>query len=291
MECRWQIENDAYAVRVLEKHWPHVKRYTDIREVEWEGVEPVDLICAGFPCQDVSVAGRRAGIEGERTGLWTEVVRCFRAIRPRLILLENVPGLLSLGFGRVLGDLAEGGYDTEWDCIPAAAVGAPHLRYRVFVVAHDHATRDGRSERDVRTGRDAPVVRGEVLANANGRQGDAFRQRLRHESEASSSHVADAAGGRFRRFFESREQERETTPGRRSPNGGQVLAHSKEQSNRRGRQSREDADRVSWWATEPDVGRVAHGVPSRVDRLKCLGNAVVPQVAEWIGRRIMEATQ
>jgi DNA (cytosine-5)-methyltransferase 1 len=128
MVCRWQVEIDDYCRRVLAKHWPDVPKYGDIREVTGGELERVDLICGGFPCQDISNAGKRAGIDGERSGLWSEYIRLVRVLRPRYVLVENVAALLGRGIDRVLGDLAASGYDAEWDCIPAAAVGAPHLR-------------------------------------------------------------------------------------------------------------------------------------------------------------------
>jgi DNA (cytosine-5)-methyltransferase 1 len=162
--------------------------------------------------------------------------------------LENVPGHLSLGFGRVLGDLADLGFDADWECVPAAAVGAPHLRYRVFVVAHADGGR--LEERGERYGGTAARVESSLGNDA---------RRLRAD-------VADADGERL-----------EGTESKR--------VRVCERSERGDAGRRRDA----WWATEPDVGRVAHGVPARVDRLRCLGNAVVPQVAEWIGRRIVAA--
>jgi DNA (cytosine-5)-methyltransferase 1 len=140
-------EIEPFAVRVLNKNWPGVPIYGDVRDLTAErlrtdGIVP-NVICGGFPCQDLSVAGRRAGIEGARSGLWSEVVRLTSEIRPSYVLVENVGGLLAgpsehpgRWFGRVLGDLAEIGYDAEWDCIPAAAVGAPHLRDRVWLMAY-----------------------------------------------------------------------------------------------------------------------------------------------------------
>ena len=202
--CRWQVERDPFCLRVLAKHWPAVARYGDIVALDPERLEAVDLICGGFPCQPVSVAGKRLA-QADARWLWPEFSRIVRALRPRLVLVENVPGLLVRGFGDVVGDLAASGYDAEWDCIPAAAVGAPHRRDRVWLVAHaaSKGLQDG-----------ANVAVGEPGANA-------------------------------------------------------------------------ELERSDWWAVEPDVGRVAHGVPARVDRLRGLGNAVVPQVAEWIGRRLM----
>lgn len=176
MEVRWQVENDDYASRVLAKHWPDVARYSDVRDVGKHNLEPVDLICGGFPCQDVSLAGQRAGLEGQRSTLWSEFARIICELRPRWVLAENVPGVLSSDsnrfFGAILRDLAAAGYAAEWQSIPAAAVGAPHLRWRVFIVAHSNGCEQGRgikSER-VTTGRDSDTAgNGEErdMANAN----------------------------------------------------------------------------------------------------------------------------
>src|SRR3990167_7192103 len=136
MEVRWQVENDSFCSKVLAKHWPEVKRYGDIRTLTGEELESVDLICGGFPCQPVSVAGKRRGTEDERW-LWPEFARLLRVVRPRYALIENVPGLLGFGgMSDILRDLAGLRYDAEWSIIPAAAVGAPHLRGRVFIVAY-----------------------------------------------------------------------------------------------------------------------------------------------------------
>jgi DNA (cytosine-5)-methyltransferase 1 len=247
MECRWQVEIDPFCRKVLTKHWPDVPRYEDVRDVGKETIEPVDLICGGFPCQDISLAGRGAGIDGDRSGLWWEFARIIREMGPRYVLVENVSALLVRGLDRVLGDLAACGYDAEWDCIPAAAVGAPHLRDRVFILAQRPKQRrpmaDARGRRgpedEVRTGRDESRVRCETLA-------DADRERFQEQHPA-------------------------TLPARPRLHTGPL-----------------DAGR-DHWGPEPDVGRVADGVPARVDRLRALGNAVVPQVAEWIGRRILQA--
>jgi DNA (cytosine-5)-methyltransferase 1 len=140
-------EIEPYPRKVLAKHWPEVPCYDDVRTLTAEQLAAdgiaVDVITGGFPCQDLSVAGKRAGLEGKRSGLWSEMVRLTCEIRPKFVLVENVGGLLAgpseypgRWFGRVLGDLAEIGYDAEWDCIPAAAIGAPHLRDRVWLMAY-----------------------------------------------------------------------------------------------------------------------------------------------------------
>jgi DNA (cytosine-5)-methyltransferase 1 len=237
MEVRWQVEIDPWCQRVLAKHWPKVPRYDDIKAIDWTEVEPVDLICGGFPCQPVSLAGKRLAQADERW-LWPEFERCLRVLRPRWALMENVPGLLSAAMGDVLGDLAALGYDAEWDCIPAAAVGAPHLRYRVLIVAHTTGRRTMR----------LPVRPWKPCTAAPDAVGGG--QDVADVQRPNGRHMDSGVAEIFRQ---------EPTP---------------------------DASHGQW-AVEPDVGRVANGVPHRVDRLRGLGNAVVPQVAEWIGRQIM----
>ena len=134
MTCVGQVEIDPYCRAVLAKHWPNVPRHDDVRTREYVEGE-ADVICGGFPCQDVSNAGLRAGIAGKRSGLYRELVRAIRVVRPLYAIVENVAALLGRGMGRVLGDLAEIGYDAEWDCLPACALGAPHCRDRVFITA------------------------------------------------------------------------------------------------------------------------------------------------------------
>lgn len=250
MKCAWQVEVDEFCRKVLAKHWPDVPRFEDVRECGAHNLEPVDLICGGFPCQDISNAGKRAGIDGERSGLWSEYARIVRELRPRYVLVENVAALLGRGLGTVLGDLAACGYDAEWDCIPAAAVGAPHLRDRIYLVAFPGGERCPRW---------AAEARRPAWLGAQGLRGSEPDSALAHSSSDGLEEqrvavegwelVADASGGRG---------------------------------------LRENAGRAGhWWSTEPDVGRVAYGLPPDVDRLAALGNAVVPQVAEFIGRRLM----
>lgn len=131
----WQVEIDPYCAEVLTRHWPHTSRYGDISTVDWTAVAPVDFLCGGFPCQDISNAGRRAGIDGPRSGLWREYVRAVRELRPRYAFVENPSALLGRGMGRVVGDLAALRYDAVWDCVPACAVGAAHHRDRLFILA------------------------------------------------------------------------------------------------------------------------------------------------------------
>jgi DNA (cytosine-5)-methyltransferase 1 len=147
MECKWQVEIDDYSTKVLEKHWPQVHRERDIRTVGSHNLETVDIICGGFPCQDISYAGLGAGLDGERSGLFFEAIRVVRELQPRVVVLENVAALLTRGLDRVLGTLAEIGYDAEWHCIPAAYVGTHFRRDRLFVIASRSITRCLRRKR------------------------------------------------------------------------------------------------------------------------------------------------
>jgi DNA (cytosine-5)-methyltransferase 1 len=154
-ECAWQCERDEWRRGELERHWGPIQ-YDDVRTMELHdegcdggsecfcgrGVQPVDMFAGGFPCQDVATNGKREGIEGERSGLWSEYVRLVRILRPRYVFVENVPGLLARGMGRVLGDLAGLGFDAEWLCVRASgAAGALHHRRRVFILAYANQER------------------------------------------------------------------------------------------------------------------------------------------------------
>jgi DNA (cytosine-5)-methyltransferase 1 len=128
------VEIDPFCQRVLAKHWPGVPIHGDITTREFTEGE-ADVITGGFPCQDISFAGAGAGLAGARSGLYRHIIRAIRVVRPRVAILENVAALLCGGLGTVLGDLAEVGHDAEWHCIPASAVGAPHRRDRVWIIA------------------------------------------------------------------------------------------------------------------------------------------------------------
>jgi DNA (cytosine-5)-methyltransferase 1 len=250
-------EIEEYPRRVLAKHWPHVPIHRDVRELKGADVGAVDVICGGFPCQDISVAGKGAGLAGERSGLWVEYARLVGELRPRYVIVENVAALLGRGIGTVLGDLAALGYDAEWHCISAASVGAPHLRERIWIVAYPGRDDDAGGLDPRASGREAGRGEGRDLGKGQA----PYRQRLRIELGASRPFLADADDAR-------RIEQRP------------AITDEKEH---------QAAECGGWWSVEPDVGRVAHGVPARVDRLRGLGNAVVPQIPEIIGRAILAA--
>lgn len=151
LSAAWQVEIDPFCIKVLAKHWPSVRRHGDVRTFpegdasQWM----VDVICGGFPCQNISTSGKKEGIGGDRSGLWKEYLRIVRLLRPRYVVVENVAALLSRGVDTVLGDLAGLGYDATWAMLPAASFGIPQRRFRVFIVAHlDGRRREGGAERD-----------------------------------------------------------------------------------------------------------------------------------------------
>ena len=307
MTCKWQVEIDDYANRVLAKHWPNVHRERDIRTAGRHNLERVDVICGGFPCQDISYAGQGAGLDGERSGLFFEAVRVVRELRPRIVVLENVAALLTRGLDRVLGTLAEIGFDTEWHCIPAAAVGAPHIRDRVFVIGTDaNATEYGRRQRNENSGRcregtgereecRSRSVR-ENVADAdeqhgdNGRHGSGSVCGKRSKQTDVCGSEKDVANARARRRCEKLHEQIDIRSGQETNCNRNQTPEAKGRGNVSGvfTGASSSGGEQSDWITEPDVGRVANGVPARVDRLRGLGNAVVPQVAEWIGKRIVE---
>jgi DNA (cytosine-5)-methyltransferase 1 len=283
MQCKWQVEIDDYATRILERHWPDVHRQRDIRQCGRHNLERVDCIIGGFPCQDISYAGKGAGLDGERSGLFFEAVCLVRELRPRAVVLENVAGLLTRGLDRVLGTLAEIGFDAEWHCIPAAAVGAPHIRDRVFVLAwtkqYGHvadASGRRRQKDELCARRNAARCSGKDVANA---EVISSGSRLRQDARTGQPQ----AGSRTKPSNDGGDVSNAEEPGLEGPKsaGDSWTDGLVGESGPRGRQA-------DWWAVEPNVGRVAHGVPARVDRLRCLGNAIVPQVAEVVGRILLD---
>ena len=292
-------EIDPYAQRVLKKNWPGVPIYDDVRRITADRLVSdgigVDVITGGFPCQDISTAGRQAGIDGERSGLWSECSRLLGEIRPRYAIFENVTNLLAGQrgdwFKRVLWDISSVGYDAEWHCIPASAIGAYHHRDRVWIVAYP-------SECKWQSGAEKQRVLRAL--QENGAIDDNFGGR----GETHPKLSANTNSGGVRQKQESRaECKGATLPelnGEAQPladSSCEVLQGGQEAGNN-GKDRQEPRHQLitglggvqgGIWEAEPNVGRVAQGVPARSHRLRCLGNAVVPQIPELIGRQIMEA--
>lgn len=232
----WQVESDPYARRVLAKHWGLAARFDDVRTVDATVLRPVAILCGGFPCQDVSAAGKGAGLAGARSGLWREFARLARELAPRFVVVENVASGARRWLPFVRRDLHVLGYRTRAYALSAADVGAPHLRKRIFVVAY--ADRQGQLQ---------PPWQGQE----------------RNGARDGGCDATDADGARLeeRQFEQAR-------PQRAASERGRVPA--------------------SAWASSAGVRRMAHGVPHRMERLRGLGNAVVPQCAEVIGRIVAD---
>lgn len=235
IETRWAREIDDYARSVYARHFPTVELFRDVRgPLPDELVSQVGIYTAGFPCQPVSVAGKQLGTADERW-IWPDISRTICFLRPKYLLLENVPGLLIRGIGDVLGDLAQIGYDTEWESLSAAAFGAPHIRDRVWILAYAR--------------REPGMFRGvfpwdtwdgcEFIVP----QGDGWRTPKR----GKDWDLAPLVPGLHPRMA------------------------------------------ADWWRSQSCVDRTIDGIPGQLDRNTKLGNAIVPQVAAWIMRRIIEA--
>lgn len=229
MECVAQVEIDDFCQKILTKHWASIPKYKDVRDVGKHNLPTADLVCGGFPCQDVSLAGNRKGLEGKRSTLWSEFYRIVCEVQPRWVVIENVPGLLSSDFGeffsKILRELSQSGYAVTWRIIPASALGARHIRERIFIVANS--------------------------------EGSYARQSAFSKEHSRQSYYQ----GEWSRFWDK-------------------LA-------RRGENTREQ----NYWIPESRLVRLVDGLSSRVDksRMKANGNAVVPQVAEYVGHCVMSA--
>ena len=297
-------DNEPYAQAVLKKHWPEVPCHKDIREVRGELYAGVTLLTGGFPCQPFSVAGKQRGKDDNRY-LWPEMLRVIQEARPAWIIGENVAGIVNLALDQVCADLEGQGYEVEPIIVPACAVDAPHRRDRVWIVGHSKL--DGLT---------ASKTSGGLLDQSEEQRG---RVKEWESSGAScaSSDVADsvslsersAHGGKEWNCVRGRQDEdisqrnemgsnssdsREDVADTNSRGCSPILntrSGTEENSGRENYAVKNCTNEQGMWESEPNVGRVAHGIPNRTHRLKGLGNAIVPQVAAEIIRcinKIME---
>ncbi len=280
-------EIEPYTQKVLAKNWPEVPIYDDVRTITadrlaTDGIR-VDVITGGFPCQDISVSGNQAGIQdGTRSGLWSECARLVGEIRPKYAIFENVTNLLN-GHGgdwfkRVLWDISQVGYDAEWHCIPASELGAHHHRDRVWIIAYPRC----KFERD----------NGQLAKSQAQRTQGAIITTTIRENVADTASARSKACGADRVGNDNQSCGDSEQLACASQQAESLADSNSTQCQRRclsvGIQSQyANISGASGWSVEPDVGRVANGVPNRSHRLKCLGNAVVPPVPELIGRAIM----
>lgn len=284
-EHAWFCEVNEYAREVLGLRWPGKPIYGDIKEVDFTAVEPVDVLAGGFPCQDISTAGTGAGIKGERSGLWSEFARAIAEIRPRYALIENSPALVTRGLGVVLSDLAALRYDAEWHCIPASAFGAPHKRDRIWIVAYTQCPE-----------------RGTQLEACHGLESERANSIPQREESSgrlggSGQAVADSAGiGRGKGWTESEIRGRLPNAGGDSCEVSYTMRPGRKELDLAALAARAGQHTgcapaewgKAWWSVEPELGRVAHGIAHRVDRLRGIGNGQVPQCTYYVGMLIQE---
>jgi len=283
-------EIDAYCREILARHWPGIPCYADVRRLTAarlaaDGVGAVDVVCGGFPCQDVSNAGTREGLAGERSGLWREFARLLGELRPRYAIVENVSALLGRGFDCVLGDLAALGFDAEWHCIPASYVGAPHRRDRVWVVAYANSEALRLDQQWVQSRRQHLPHSGDAKSCEHGEPqplADTHAERCECGRQSQRAGEPRACGCEPHRCGVP-------APGA-DPDRDRLERSLAAWASQRQAFRSAHGRHPSWWEIEPDVGRVVDGIPDWVERLSALGNAVVPAIAELIGAALMQGS-
>ena len=280
-------EIEKYPQEVLKKNFPGVPIYDDIKTLTAErlvrdGIDRIDVITGGYPCQPFSVAGKQKGEKDDRH-LWPSMLEIIAQVRPAWVICENVTGHIALGLDKVLLDLETEGYSSRTFIVPACSVNAPHRRDRLWIVAHSNDTRQPASEGGRENNRDKERndIRGsgEDVADSNGKH-ERPRQKPeqstgdtpRECSSDSSKDVADSGSTRSATRVSGSVKREEGVAGKSLDSGNQ---HGGGQTG-------------NHWAVEPKMGRLADGIPGRVARLKALGNSVVPQICMMIGQAILE---
>lgn len=255
----WQVEQDQFCQSILTKHWPDAQLHNDVCTVGANNLEPVDIICGGFPCQDLSIAGKQRGIYAERSGLWWEMHRIISELRPRVVVVENVPAILFRGMSEVLGSMADIGYDSEWTTISAAQFGAPHVRKRVFIVFYPSTKPD----------------EGWTVTDTN---------------NINTSNPVQTGRSSFVAYDIEDATNTNSTSRQKQPRHTSSLA-TKSRSKHRDSQTYGTNQRYYWQRIPPPppLCRVDDGITNRVAKLKALGNSIVPQCSEWIGQQILKS--
>jgi len=345
-ETIWQVEQDKFCQRVLRKHWPQSKIYNDVREVSSHNLEPVDLLYGGFPCQDISIAGKGEGLHGKKSGLWWEMHRIIRDIRPRVIVLENVSAVTFRGGLSVIGSLTELGYSCEWGIISARQFGAPHLRKRWFCVAYSEDISGLQKDQETLSEREGWATWCDISRSHRGDDAPHSDSDGRHK-QPREDRESDLISKTEQAPLHSKDSKREKDPRQAHiwDKGCDPLQYDAPHSDSRGCRSysdssdnpkiqrreiskricREDApdsdgrhikkqflaqpikerqqssqnnigsvsiSGFGYWERCPapsPICRVDDGIPHRVAKLRALGNAIVPQCSEHIGRLIHES--
>ena len=275
-ETLWQVEQDKYCLEVLAKHWPNAERFNDVRSIGIEDIRGAELLCGGFPCQDISVAGSGAGLAGSRSSLWWEFDRLVGLVLPRVVVIENVSAIVGRGLSEVLCALASRGYASEWDIISAASIGASHRRDRLFIIAHKDDTDSDGGRREVKREPEHQEQQG-----APRRELDGLGQERRR---TGADNAPDADGGKRGECLQGREaQKRKALNGIRERLGRENAPDTGDRERTFSPIAGSDGRPI-----ESRVCPVANGVSRRVAKLRALGNAVVPQVAYQVGLRVQE---
>ena len=271
----WQVEQDKFCQSILKKHWPKAQIYSDVRNITKDNVEPVDILCGGFPCQDISVAGKQGGIDGKKSGLWWEMWRIISELsegrKKPIVVLENVPNIVRLGGLDVLGSLAQLGYDAEWTIISAKQFGAPHLRKRWFCVAYP-ISRPDRERREDEQSYPTSEGRETIVHQANSkRKKSRWEKNIRNQRRDNTSNITTHSN---RKRFEKR-----------------ILTVTSKKKRQHAQGDTQNTQGTYWkkYPLESPLCNVDDGIPQRVARLKALGNAIVPQCSEWIGEQIWKS--
>lgn len=269
----WQCEQNAFAQKVLKKHWPDVPIYDDIKEIKHGSIDVVDVICGGFPCQDISQAGKGKGIaNGARSGLWFEMLRIIDMVRPRIAIAENVTAITQKGRGMdiVISSLSKIGYDVEWIDVRASDEGAPHQRERIFFVAYPNEI-----NRHKKFG---------IVEKEKRKASKEIQHKTKHSNGSWNSNPIDD-GTRCEptnaNMQRSEKQSMYTEPMDKKI----YIAECRDSQNVR-------IHKKNYWEGTPiesPLCRVDDGISNRVDRIRALGNAIVPQCSETIGRYIMKS--
>jgi DNA (cytosine-5)-methyltransferase 1 len=291
-------EIDPYCKQVLKKHWPDVPIFDDIRQLKGTDIGTIDIITGGYPCQPFSVAGKQKAEQDPRH-LWPEYFRLIQELKPTWVIGENVSGHIKLGLDSVLEDLASEGYSTRTFSISAASIGANHKRERVWTVAYSNDSRDRTSQHETNSNREKIN---------EGWQEQSFSEPSRQSEDVENSRRTLWQRGQFSKENEDEIGKENANQFERSSSTSKIdvantdskrlqrQRESSSQFNKKFTTSKSSEERQKglggkWWESEPRVGRVAHGIPKRVDRLKTLGNAVVPHIPYYIGQAIVESYQ
>ena len=304
---------EKYCLEILEKRYPGVPRYTNIKELNYEtiktdGVFPIDIITGGYPCQPFSVAGRKKG-EKDPRHLWPEMFRLVQELQPSWVIGENVSGHIKLGLDTVLKNLESEGYAARTFSISASSIGANHQRERVWIVANskqDNYFEQVRRRNEEESGIQKKYREEHGQSRQSSGTSEVWKKSNRHENVEDTRQLGgglEPSGNKEsigRGSYEKTEWSTNADQTSGSSQRGEVMANTSSKRTSRGETRREDAENVGqsskrpwdgWWDIEPDVGRVAHGVPKRVDRLKSLGNSLVPMIPYYIGMTIKKGDE